>query len=302
MVQDMLASHNIVVMGDINLDWHTRKLLPFSFSEMVANGVIVWDQIDELPGGSGLNFARFARQLGYTPLLLAKIGNDSAGHYLYKWLQNHQLEQGIVVDTLLQTGKAFITRDTNDIRMLINNTPNANQALSVADVNQYAETIRHCKVLYVSGYCVMSPNAPRTEATLWALQLAREGGQAKLVFDVVPHQFYKIYPFSEFQRITRNVDILISEVATMRRYLNLGDYLETVTSSMAEETAELLSQYFDRFILRFGPSGCDEQVVWEAADKRLLWEKIEHAEAQDKRGFGDLAALKTLQSVFGISP
>jgi sugar/nucleoside kinase (ribokinase family) len=291
---------SMVVMGDINLDWNAKGPLSFPFSDLSANGTIVWDQIEELPGGSGLNFARFAQQMGYTPLLLAKIGDDPAGQYIYEWLQQHQLELGVTVGRSLSTGKAFIVRDKNDIRFLFNNTPNANRALSVSDVEQYADIIKSCRVLYVSGYCVMDALAPRTNAALRAIQIARTGGQARVIFDVVPHQFYQIYQFPQFQQLTNNVDILISEVATMCRYLNIGDRREIVTRPIAEEAAMRLSHYFDRFMLRFGPSGCDEQVIWDVRRKKLIWEETRHIDAQDKRGFGDLLALRTLKEIFEI--
>src|SRR5437588_10605656 len=132
----MKTPYSIVVMGDINLDWYARGPLSFPFSSLAANGVIEWKQIDELPGGSGVNFALFAQQMGYNSLLLGKIGDDPAGRFIYEWLQQRGLESGITVDYSLSTGKAFLARDKNDIRLLVNNTPNANRTLTESDVEQ----------------------------------------------------------------------------------------------------------------------------------------------------------------------
>jgi sugar/nucleoside kinase (ribokinase family) len=298
-----VSDYDIVVMGDINLDWCSRDALSFPFSELIVNGIIEWTPIDEMPGGSGLNFACFAQEEGFRPLLLGKIGNDPAGKFIYKWLQQRRLELGVVTSTSLGTGKAFIARDKNDIRFLVNNRPNANRALSVSDVERHAHVIETCRMLYVSGYCAMYPEAPRTQAASKAMELARKGSETNIVFDVVPHQFYKIYAFSQFLDLTRDVDILISEVATMRRFLDMGDRSEMITRAMAEQTAERLMEFFDQFVLRFGPSGCDEQVIWNAKSKEeMLWEETEHYRAQDKRGYGDQLTIRTLRDIFEIAP
>ncbi|MCI0393337.1 MAG: carbohydrate kinase family protein [Chloroflexi bacterium] len=298
----MSDAYDMVVMGDVNLDWYGRQLLSFPFSELVTNGVIEWMQLDEVPGGSGLNFARFAQEAGYRPLLLGKIGGDPAGRFIYEWLQQYGLETGISADTRFSTGKAFIVRDRNDIRFLVNNIPNANSELTVEDVEQFAVVLRSCRVLYISGYCLMNPEAPRTKAALRAMELAREGEQAHLVFDIVPHQFHKIYRLHEFRTLTDGVDVLISEVATMRRFLQLGDPGEVVTRAMAEEVVEHFSKFYNRLILRYGPSGCDEQIIWDSKNRELIWQETEHRLLQDKRGYGDKLALQVLRDVFRLAP
>lgn len=297
----MSETYDMVVMGDVNLDWFGHRLLSFPFSDLVANGVIEWMPLDEVPGGSGLNFARFAQEFGYRPLLLGKIGGDPAGQFIYQWLQQHGLTAGISLDPRFSTGKAFIVRDQNDIRFLVNNAPNANRELSVEDVECFADTLDSCRILYISGYCLMDPEAPRAKAAIRALELAHEGGRTCVVFDVVPHQFHKIYRLHEFHALTNQVDVLISEVATMRRFLQLGDPSEVVTRAMAEEVVDYFSKFFHRLILRYGLSGCDEQLIWDGQSGNLLWHETEHNTAQDKRGYGDKLALQALRDVFALS-
>jgi sugar/nucleoside kinase (ribokinase family) len=299
----MKPIYDMVVMGDINLDWVARGVLSFPFSELTENGRIEWTAIDELPGGSGLNFACFAQESSYRPLLLGKVGADAGGRAIYEWLQKRGLEAGVIVDDSLSTGKAFIARDARDIRFLVNNIPNANLALSTSDIELHAEAISSCGMLYVSGYCLMYPEAPRKEATLKAMRLARSGDQTRVIFDVVPHQIYRIYPsFSQFRELTCDVDILISEVSTMRRFLEMGDRSEQVSRSMAEQAAERLSEFYNRFILRYGPSGCDEQVIWDGQSKDLIWQETGHSKATDKRAYGDRLALAALKEVFKMAP
>ncbi|MBW4635408.1 MAG: carbohydrate kinase family protein [Iphinoe sp. HA4291-MV1] len=300
----MKNAYDMVVLGDINLDWYSIPLLSYAFSELVSNGKIEWTPIDEFPGGSGLIFARFAKEMGYKPFLLGKIGDDSAAQFILNWLNKQGIESGLFKDTTLSTGKAFIIRDKNDIRFLVNNWPNANQYLSVSDVEMYADVIQNSRILYVSGYCIMNPDAPRTEATKKALYFARQNSQIKIIFDVVPHQIYTIYNFNDFREITGNIDILISEVATMRRFLKLGHRQEEITRALVEETAGLLNREgYVKFMLRFGPSGMDYQAMWDySRSSEPIWWETEHKNLKDKRGYGDQLAIKALRDVYKLKP
>lgn len=296
---------DMIVMGDINLDWVAIGNLPFPFTDLKANGVITWSPIRELPGGSGLNFARFARDEGYRPMLLGKVGNDLAGRFLEESLADSGIDLRVTRDPSLGTGKAMIVRDKHEIRFLVNNRENANHALSVEDVETNRGIIESCRILYVSGYCIMNRHAPRASATLYAMELAHDPSHPKgrlVVFDVVPHRIYEMYSFDEFRELTKKVDILISEVTTLRRFLGLGSQEEKVDRAIAEETVERLKDHYRRFILRYGPSGCDEQVLCDAANNRLKWESANHKEAVDKRGYGDWLAVRALREFFGIEP
>lgn len=298
----MPGSYDMIVMGDVNLDWNGSHLLPFPFSDLITNGVIEWMPLDELPGGSGLNFAKFAQDFGYRPFLLGKIGDDPSGRFMYEWLQQHDLATGVSMDNRFSTGKAFIVRDQNDVRFLVNNTPNANRELLVEDVERFAGILKTSKFLYISGYCFMDPEAPRSKSTHRAMEIAREEGQSQIVFDIVPHQFHKIYQFNEFRKLTREVDVLISEVATVRRLLQLGDPKEIVTRAMVEDAVEHFSKFYKYLILRYGASGCDEQIIWDGQNGKYLWQETEHSTVQDKRGYGDKLTLQALREIFGDHP
>jgi sugar/nucleoside kinase (ribokinase family) len=298
-------NHNfdMVVMGDINLDWVGRKPLSFAFADLLTNGVIEWTDIDEFPGGSGLNFARFSLDEGYQPLLIGKIGADPAGIFIESWIKQYGIDpHGLIKAAGCGTGKAFIIRDTNDIRFLVNNQPNANSEFSAADVNRFAAEIIAAPMLYISGYCSMLPSAPRRAAMDRAIEIAQQDARKLLVFDVVPHQIYKIYDFDQFLKMTRSVNILISEVATMRRYLGLGDRSEIITSQEVEQTAEKLTAYYPNFILRYGPSGCDQEYIWNGNCREGCFKTTGHINAIDKRGFGDRIAIKTLREHFDFKP
>ena len=124
-----------------------------------------------------------------------------------------------------------------------------------------------------------------------------------IVFDVVPHRIYDIYSFAEFLNVTKNVDILVSEVATIRRFLGIGTKSEVIDESLAQETLEKISDYYDRLILRFGPSGCDKQILWNKKSNEYYFEnETGHVflNPDKQRGFGDKLTLIALNDFFRI--
>jgi sugar/nucleoside kinase (ribokinase family) len=297
--------YTIVGMGDVNLDYVVGSNLPFKFSNLVENGVILWDEIYEIPGGSGLNFCVFAQKNGYRSLLLSKVGKDTAGLFITDWLNANNISTSSHWTTDGPTGKAIIMRDASDIRLLINNKQNANQQLSLEDIEEHKNNIASCQILYISGYCISDSAVPRFQATLKAMEYAKQANHQSspvVVFDVVPHRIYEKMTFDEFLSYTKNVDILISEVSTMRRFLGLGSKSEVIDYNMAEDTLKKSALYYNRLILRFGATGCDEQIFWDGNTHGLLHNETGHKFAKDKRGFGDLLTLRSLSNFFHVLP
>jgi hypothetical protein len=123
-----------------------------------------------------------------------------------------------------------------------------------------------------------------------------------VVLDVVPHRIYEAMGFAEFLARTKHVDILISEVATMRRFLGLGNKADTIDKRMALDTAERIGQYFPRTALRYGPSGCDEEILTDRRNGKTAHRATGHDRAADKRGYGDRLALSALSKYFQVLP
>jgi sugar/nucleoside kinase (ribokinase family) len=299
----MSNKYDIVVLGDVNLDYVVANDLPFSLSNLIENGKIHWEEINEIPGGSGLNFCAFARETGFRSLLLSKVGEDTAGMVITKWLKQKKILLPSQWTTKSPTGKALIMRDNLGIRLLINNKKNSNHLLDLKDIEENKKSIASCRMLYVSGYCISESQTPRYKATLQAMEYAKSSVTPPvIVFDVVPHRIYEKFSFDEFLKKTKDVDILISEVATMRRFLDLGEKSETIDDQMAKDTAESISQFYDRFMLRFGASGCDKQILVDKKARRSSCEETGYAQASDKRGFGDKIAISALREFFGVLP
>jgi len=302
----MTHRHDIVVMGDVNLDTVVTQFLPYEFGTITSNR-LTFAPIEETYGGSGLIFCLQALDFGFSTFLLSKIGHDLSGKTIQEELSRHPLiafpqELG----SASPTGHAIIIRDQAQVRLLVNNDDNANFQLSPADVTRFDQEIAACKVLHISGYCLNRKDTPRFQATLQAMQTARASrnkNKPVIILDVVPHRIYEQFSFLEFYEITRSVDILVSEVATLRRFLGLGDRSETIDTDLAHETVKAASQYYDNLILRFGPSGCDQQIAWQKQDQSLEFiDDTGHAllNPGQQRGFGDALTLKALRDFFHI--
>lgn len=295
----MEIPYDMVVFGDICLDWCCRETLSLAFSDLL-NGKDEWLPILELPGGSGLLFAAFAQQVGYKPFLVGKIGDDAAGTYIYKWLQDRELDSGISFAATRPTGKVFMIIDRNGKRLLVSNRESANDGLSVAEVRRNVDVIAASRLLYVSGHCFKEVGAQRIEATRFAMEVARKS-RTCIAFDLVPHRFHEIYPeLSQFQELTEGVDILISEVSTIRRIFKMGDQHEMVTKSMVEQTIAEIANYFTKLILRYGPHGTDYQAIWDAASNNILWQETDYAKAEDRRGYGDQLTVRVFKDVWKL--
>lgn len=298
-----MRSYDIVVLGDVNMDYVVARNLSFPLSSLVQNGLIYWEEINEMPGGSGLNFCAFASEAGYRCLMLGKTGEDTAGVAITKWLKARKIAIPRHWTSTDPTGKALIMRDSMDIRLLINNKHNANHTLSVGDIEENKMALSSCRVVYVSGYCISEPQTVRHQAALQAMAHAKAGGHPPTgVLDLVPHQIYEKFTFEQFRACTQHVDILISEVATMRRFLGLGSKTETIDEAMAKDTAERISQYYPRVVLRYGPSGCDEEILIDRGTGSFVRQETGHNQAADKRGYGDRLALSALTDFFRVLP
>lgn len=298
-----MTCYDVVALGDVNMDFLVAHDLSFPLSSLAENGLIHWEDIDEVPGGSGLNFCKFAAEAGYKCLLLGKTGNDSAGLAVTAWLEARKIAVPRRWTATAPTGKALVLRDSAGIRLIINNKHNANHALTMADVEENRPALASSRVVYVSGYCINDEGAARYQATLRAMAEASAGNPPPtVVFDVVPHRVYERLSFEQFRDCTSCVDILICEVATLRRFLGLGWMAEAVDEPMARATAELVSRYYPRMALRYGPSGCDHEILVDAAAGRIEHRATGHHQVADKRGYGDRLALRALTDFFRVLP
>jgi hypothetical protein len=71
---------------------------------------------------------------------------------------------------------------------------------------------------------------------------------------------------------------------------------------MAKDSVGQIIQFYDRLILRFGRSGCDNQILVNKLSGSFSCEETGHRLAPDKRGFGDKLTLIALRDFFKVLP
>lgn len=139
----------IVVVGSMNMD------IVISVPEIPTDGdTIISRSVASLPGGKGGNQAVGVAKLGGLVHMIGRIGSDSDGNKLYQnLLQNNVFMEGIVFDTTLPTGKAFINTSTQGGNSIVV-YPGANQNVDCNQINQNKHLFEQ------AAYCLVSFELP----------------------------------------------------------------------------------------------------------------------------------------------
>jgi sugar/nucleoside kinase (ribokinase family) len=286
---------DIVVLGDVALD--SSATLPISFPSLNRQEGHR-GRIDEALGGAGFNFAKQAKRVGFRPLLICAVGGDVTGRIIELLLHALDFDARPLHKPNAATGRGVILWDAKRTRLMIFNHPNANDEITEDDIEKYTRALLKCKAIYVTGYCIADRQTPRAAAVRKVVRLARTDPSIRVILDLVPHDLQKIYRnFDELNTAASGIDILISEVATVRRMLDLGTRNEVVTAEMATETANFLARRFPTFILRFGPDGSNNQLIWDRG--KLTCEPTGYPNVEQKIGFGDILAAEALWHILG---
>lgn len=139
----------ILVVGSMNMDITMEVLrIPVNGETQLAEKHFVF------PGGKGGNQAVGAGKLGGQVYMIGRVGNDMEGKQLYASLfENHVHMDGVIFDTVLPSGKAYINVDKNGESTIVV-YPGANRNLDTSQISQ-------CKYLFQSAkYCLLSMEIP----------------------------------------------------------------------------------------------------------------------------------------------
>lgn len=138
----MSRSEDVVVVGSVNVDLVVRAARLPRPGETVGGGTFF-----KAHGGKGANQAVAAARLGAAVGLVARVGSDSFGdealaHFGREGLRTRHVTR----DPTHATGVAVITVDAAG-QNAIAVAPGANAALTPADVDRAADSIRNARVL-----------------------------------------------------------------------------------------------------------------------------------------------------------
>lgn len=139
----------IIVVGSMNMDVTVEvSRIPVSGETQLAEKLLVF------PGGKGGNQAVGAGKLGGQVYMIGCLGKDMDGKQLYTSLtENHVHVDGVIFDTVLPSGKAYINVDNRGESTIVV-YQGANSHLDISQING-------CRYLFQSAkYCLLSMEIP----------------------------------------------------------------------------------------------------------------------------------------------
>ena len=142
-------SGKIIVVGSMNMDVTMEvSRIPVNGETQLAEKMLVF------PGGKGGNQAVGAGKLGGQVYMIGCLGNDMDGKQLFTGLAgNHVHMDGVIFDSELPSGKAYINVDSNGESTIVV-YQGANRNLDISQING-------CRYLFQSAkYCLLSMEIP----------------------------------------------------------------------------------------------------------------------------------------------
>ena len=161
--QDKLGE-KIIVVGSMNMDVTLEaSRIPVKGETQIAEKLYVF------PGGKGANQAVGAGKLGGQVYMIGCLGNDMDGRELYTSLvENHVHMDGVLFDTVLPSGKAYINVDQGGESTIVV-YQGANRSLNQSQIQK-------CRYLFESAaYCLLSMEIP-DEIVEYTIRTCRRTG------------------------------------------------------------------------------------------------------------------------------
>jgi sugar/nucleoside kinase (ribokinase family) len=249
----------VVVVGDAGLDVVARHTGP------IAHGGDVRAKVTIEPGGAGANTAVWLAACGASPVLVARVGADSAGRQVHAELTAAGVQCAFAVDPDLATCCVVVLVDEHGQRSMLPDR-GANARFSPADLDPglLAAPNGH---LHLSGYVLL--DATSRPAGLAALEAARAAGWTT---SVDPQAAALIHSAEAFLDDVRGVDVLMPN----------ADELRALTGSSDPAAGKTLLTHVGTVVVTSGPDGAS----WVDADE-IVSVPAEVTECVDSTGAGD---------------
>ncbi|KAA2254925.1 sugar kinase [Solihabitans fulvus] len=254
----MTTPGSVVVVGDAGLDVVARHAGP------IVHGGDSRASVTIEPGGAGANTAAWLARCGARPVLVARVGADSAGRQVHAELTSAGVRCAFAVDPDAATCCVVVlVDDTGQRSMLPDRGANARFSPSDLDPGLLA-TASH---LHLSGYVLL--DASSRPAGLAVLAAARAAG---LTTSVDPQSAGLITDAGDFLDAVRGVDLLLPNT----------DELHALTGSTEPSSAAGLLGVVGAVAVTAGERGAS----WVDQDG-LVSVPAEQAECIDSTGAGD---------------
>ena len=175
----MAARYDLITMGRVSMDLFSQNVgAPFIEIEGFATSV----------GGTPTNIAVGASRLGLNVAILTAVGDDLVGRFVRNYLKNEGVETRYIPEKEgTSTGLALLGIEPPDKFPLVFYRDNpADIYVDIDDVR--AIPLKESRALLLSGTGLS--RGPRREATLFALEQARQGGVTIFLdLDMRPNQW-----------------------------------------------------------------------------------------------------------------
>lgn len=277
---------SVLSVGDINYDFVYDKLPTGFFQTLSAPGKKVIGAIHRGVGGTGVNFAKGARMVGFkTCFVVGVIGGDELGQEIVRELHQKNITPICPPDPSEKTSVAIILRDIAKEDTSVTLT-DSHQSLPDFVVERARVAIQSSDVFYCSGYCLTDDN--RFDSALKMLRIAKDAHKL-VVVDIVVGTKNEI-----LDAITKNpseklVDVAVSELPEIFSWFNIDtngkDEIEAWQANR-EILISVLRKKFSVTILR-ASKYTDEIIITPSTiigPHRLDYKRLG---SREKVGYGD---------------
>ncbi len=285
-----MTTSSLLVLGDLCVDTIVTRRLPRLWYEIVAPEEPVFRvPIDERAGGSAFHFARHAAAAGMQPLIAGCVGSDLAGDTIIATLADAGCRYQIERTSMAPTARSLVAFDACGTRLLMTTERSANDLLSAEFVRARVLPEARPSMVWLSGHCLRARAAPRWTAVAEAVDQARQAG-ARVVLDVVPHDFYRLFPgFDDLQSAVGPLDGIAAELDSLRRWLRISGSEAPPSPQTLVKTVSAVLDLVPFVILRY----CDGTTYRQLATARTGFRAAETRTVPDSVrlvGYGDFLA------------
>lgn len=290
---------NVIVVGDLNVDVFPVGQLSRPFGDPGITTSVQFSNLSIRPGGTSFNIALACIEVGLVPCVCATVGDDYAGRFLRQELGRLGI-YGFYKDSKHPTGLAMLLWDALGKRLVINSDDNANHDLDLRHLLSCLSSYPAAQLMFVNGYSLRRGDTERCATVMDFLhQRDRREAPFSILFDLVPHNLYEVLPVSTFDLICSNCDGLSFGVATVRRFLKLGERNERIDETVATETLSTLRGRHPHLSLLgfFGESACGNYVRMFHTDETSVHGQIDVPFGSSIKGISDRIMVKELSTL-----
>lgn len=252
-----------------------------------------WVPLVECPGGSAYHFAHAARGRSIETMIISCVGDDLAGRSLEQQLLAEALPHHVHRVPNEPTARVFIAYGSNGARLMFAPEKSASGYLSRRFVESVWPTLPGFDAVWLSGLCLRDRKSATFAAVLDFVGRARLSG-ARIALDVVPHEFHRHFrTLAGVVTTIGPIDLIVSELASARRLVGLGNPGETLTEAMLSATAAQVVKHIPSVVLRqrFGSRYMQVTVVRGA---RPVLTRRPMPRGSALRGFGDVLSCEVI--------